>query len=101
MIYLNMELINTIVMQEIELWENIRLILATDTIKDLYIVLLLGIVNLTDELYRWDCCQLTNQIFLMYGINPNLWCKACEIQTRLGINKFVIKLVSFIQECYK
>ena len=52
MIYLNMELINTIVIQEMELWENIRLILAADTMEDLYIVLLLGIVNLIDKLYR-------------------------------------------------
>jgi hypothetical protein len=39
-------------MQEIELWENIRLILAANTIEDLYIILLLGIVNLIDKLYR-------------------------------------------------
>ena len=43
-----------------ELWENTRLILAADTMEDLYIILLLGMVNLIDELYRWDCCQLTN-----------------------------------------
>jgi hypothetical protein len=60
MIYLNTELINTIVIQEMELWENIRLILVADTIEDLYIVLLLGIVNLINKLYRWDCYQLTN-----------------------------------------
>ena len=39
-----------------ELWENIRPILAANAIEDLYIVLLLDIVNLTDKLYRWDCC---------------------------------------------
>jgi hypothetical protein len=55
-----------------ELWENIRLIPVADTIEDLYIVLLLGIVNLINKLYRWDCCQSTNQIFLICGINPNL-----------------------------
>ena len=60
MIYFNIKLINTIVMQEMELWENIRPILATNTMEDLYIVLLLGMVNLTDKPYRWDCCQLTN-----------------------------------------
>ena len=37
----------------------------------------------------------------MYGINLNLWYRAYEIQTRLGINKFIIKLVLFIQECRK
>ncbi len=47
-----MELINTIVMQKIELWENTRLIPAADTMEDLYITLLLGIVNLTDKPYR-------------------------------------------------
>jgi hypothetical protein len=52
MIYLNTELINTIVMQKMELWENTRLIPAADTIKDLYITLLLGIVNLTNKLYK-------------------------------------------------
>ena len=35
-----------------ELWENTRPILVVNTIEDLYIVLLLGIVNLTDELYK-------------------------------------------------
>jgi len=35
-----------------ELWENIRLILAADTMEDLYIILLLGIINLTDEPYK-------------------------------------------------
>ena len=35
-----------------ELWENTKLILVTNTIKDLYITLLLGIVNLTDKLYK-------------------------------------------------
>ena len=35
-----------------ELWENTRLILAASTIEDLYIILLLGIVNLTDKPYR-------------------------------------------------
>ena len=54
MIYLNTELTNTIVMQEMKLQENIKLILAANTIKDLYIILLLGIVNLTDKLYKWD-----------------------------------------------
>jgi len=39
-----------------ELWENIRLILVANTMEDLYIVLLLGIVNLIDEPYRWDYC---------------------------------------------
>jgi hypothetical protein len=52
MIYLNMELTNTIVIQEMELWENIKLIPAADTMEDLYIVLLLGIVNLMNELYK-------------------------------------------------
>jgi hypothetical protein len=52
MIYLNMELTNTIVIQEMELWENIKLIPAADTMEDLYIVLLLGIVNLINELYK-------------------------------------------------
>ena len=52
MIYFNMELINTIVMQEMELWKNIRLILVANTIEDLYIVLLLSIINLIDELYK-------------------------------------------------
>jgi len=47
-----MELINTIIMQEIELWKNIRLIPAADIMEDLYIILLLGIVNLINELYR-------------------------------------------------
>ena len=51
-----MELTNTIVMQEIELQENIRPISAANTIEDLYIALLLGMVNLTDKLYRQDCC---------------------------------------------
>ena len=55
-----MELINTIVIQEMELQENTRPILVTDTIEDLYIILLLGIVNLTDKLYKQDYCQLTN-----------------------------------------
>ena len=40
-------------------------------------------------------------MFLMCGINPNLWRRACKIQTRLGINEFVIKLALFIQEYYK
>jgi hypothetical protein len=39
-----------------ELWENIKPILAADTIEDLYIALLLGMVNLTNKPYRWDCC---------------------------------------------
>ena len=52
MIYLNTELTNTIVMQEMELQENIRPIPAANTIEDLYIVLLLGMVNLTDKLYK-------------------------------------------------
>ena len=52
MIYLNMELTNTMVMQEIELQKNIRPILAVNTIEDLYIVLLLGMVNLTDKPYK-------------------------------------------------
>ena len=47
-----MELTNTIVIQEMELWEITRPILATNTIEDLYIVLLLGKVNLTDKLYK-------------------------------------------------
>ena len=55
-----MELINTIVMQKMELQENTRPIPAADTMEDLYIALLLGMVNLTDEPYRWDYCQLTN-----------------------------------------
>ena len=67
-----MELINTIVIQEMELQENTRPILVTDTIEDLYIILLLGMVNLIDELYRQDYCQLTNQMFLICGINLNL-----------------------------
>ena len=37
----------------------------------------------------------------MCGINPNLWRRAYEIQTRLGINEFVIKLASFIREYRK
>ena len=60
MIYLNTELTNTIVMQEMELWENTRPILVANTMEDLYITLLLGIVNLTDKLYKWDYCQSTN-----------------------------------------
>jgi hypothetical protein len=52
MIYPNIELINTIIMQEMELWEKIRLIPAADTIEDLYIVLLLGIINLINKLYK-------------------------------------------------
>ena len=52
MIDLNMELINTIVIQEMELWENIRPILVADTMEDLYIALLLGMVNLIDKPYR-------------------------------------------------
>jgi hypothetical protein len=40
--------------------ENIKLIPAADIIKDLYIVLLLGIVNLTNKPYRWDYYQSTN-----------------------------------------
>jgi len=43
-----------------ELWENIRLIPAANTMEDLYIVLLLGLINLTDKPYKWDYCQLTN-----------------------------------------
>ena len=35
-----------------ELWENTRPIPVTNTIEDLYIILLLGIVNLTDKLYK-------------------------------------------------
>ena len=88
-------------MQEMELQENIRLIPAANTIEDLYIALLLGIINLINELYRWDYYQLTNQMFLIYGINPNLQRRVCEIQTRLSINKFVIKLALFIQEYCK
>jgi gamma-glutamyl:cysteine ligase YbdK (ATP-grasp superfamily) len=56
MIYLNTELINTIVIQEIELWENIRPIPAVNTIENLYIILLLSIVNLINKLYKWDYC---------------------------------------------
>jgi hypothetical protein len=52
MIYFNIELTNTIVIQEMELWENIRLILAVDTMEDLYIALLLGIINLINKLYK-------------------------------------------------
>jgi len=52
MICFNTELINTIIMQEMELWENIRLIPAANTMEDLYIILLLGIVNLIDEPYK-------------------------------------------------
>ena len=52
MIYLNIELTNTIVMQEMELQENIRLIPVANTIENLYIVLLLGMVNLTDKPYK-------------------------------------------------
>ena len=84
-----------------ELQENTRPILAANTIEDLYIALLLGIVNLTDKLYKWDYCQLTNQMFSIYRINLNLWHRACEIQTRLSINKFIIKLALFIQEYHK
>ena len=40
------------VIQEMELWENTRLIPAADTIEDLYIISLLGIVNLTDKPYK-------------------------------------------------
>jgi hypothetical protein len=40
------------VIQEIELWENIRPIPAANTIENLYIALLLGIVNLTNKLYK-------------------------------------------------
>ena len=47
-----MELINTIVMQEMKLWENTRLIPAANTIEDLYIALLLGMVNLIDKPYK-------------------------------------------------
>ena len=101
MIYLNTELTNTMVMQEMELWENTRPIPAADTMEDSYIASLSGMVNLTDEPYRWDYCQSTNQMFSMCGINPNLWRRACEIQTRLGINEFVIKLASFVRECRK
>jgi hypothetical protein len=88
-------------MQEMELWENIRLIPAADTMENLYIVLLLGIVNLINKLYKWDYCQSTNQIFLIYGINLNLWHRVYKIQTKLSINKFVIKLALFIQEYCK
>ena len=35
-----------------ELWKNIRLILVANIIEDLYIVLLLGIVNLIDKLHK-------------------------------------------------
>jgi hypothetical protein len=52
MIYFNTELTNTIVIQKMELWENIRLIPAADTIEDLYITLLLSIINLTNKLYK-------------------------------------------------
>ena len=96
-----MKLTNTMVIQKMELQENIRPIPAVNIIEDLYIVLLLGMVNLTDEPYKQNYCQLTNQMFSIYGINPNLWYRACEIQTKLGINKFIIKLVLFIQECRK
>jgi hypothetical protein len=47
-------------MQKMELWENTRPIPVADTIEDLYIALLLNIVNLINKLYRWDCYQLTN-----------------------------------------
>ena len=47
-----MELINTIIIQEMELWENTKLILTTNIIEDLYIILLLSIVNLTDKPYK-------------------------------------------------
>jgi hypothetical protein len=47
--------------------------------EDSYIALLLDIVNLTNKPYKWNYCQLTNQIFSIYGINPNLWRRACEI----------------------
>jgi len=47
-----MELTNTIVMQEIKLWENTRPIPAADTIENSYIALLSGMVNLTDKLYK-------------------------------------------------
>jgi hypothetical protein len=52
MIYFNTELINTIVIQEMELWENIRLIPAANIMEDSYIALLLGMVNLINKLYR-------------------------------------------------
>ena len=52
MIYFNTELINTMVMQEIELWENIRPTPAANTMENSYIVSLSGIVNLIDEPYR-------------------------------------------------
>ena len=52
MIYFNTELTNTIVIQEIELWENTKPIPAANTIEDLYIVLLLSMVNLTDKPYK-------------------------------------------------
>jgi hypothetical protein len=35
-----------------ELWENIKLILVTNAIENLYIILLLSIVNLINELYK-------------------------------------------------
>ena len=88
-------------MQEMELWENTKPIPAADTMEDSYIVSLSDMVNLTDKLYKWDCCQSTNQMFLMCGINPNLWCRACEIQTRLSINEFIIKLALFVWEYCK
>ena len=40
-------------------------------------------------------------MFFIYRINLNLWYRACEIQTRLNINKFIIKLALFVQEYYK
>ena len=55
-----MELINTIVMQEMELQKNIRPIPVADIMENLYIALLLGIVNLTDKLYKQDYYQSTN-----------------------------------------
>ena len=47
-------------MQEMELWGNIRPIPVANTMEDLYIALLLGMVNLTNKPYRWDYCQSTN-----------------------------------------
>ena len=66
-----------------------------------YSILLSGMVNLTDKPYKRDCCQLTDQMFSICKINPKLWHRACEIQTRLGINKFIIKLALFVWECHK
>ena len=83
-------------MQKIELQENIKPILAANTMENLYIILLLGMVNLTDKPYKQNYYQSTNQMFSIYRINLNLWYRACEIQTKLGINKFIIKLALFV-----